>query len=402
MKNLRNFGDWSINESNSNFYEWVKPPTNITPAQKKAMESKFIYYSFSAGNSSDSNFPYTQIDWNFLKTKLTQNSIGFKYGNSSPIVPLQWIYWGEKIIYSDQRPLLSRNPRKEEVLAYYPLAYNAAPLDKFWVVAVWQNTDGKLYLREMTLKDFLTKTTRSIISDYMGGSQKINIVDSFINSLRSSYKIEEWPRGSNKGPTVNPILKNVNVNPGDPWCAAFTYDVLSKTSFDPSTKAKIPDKASVKMHWDSTKGQKLHISTALSNPAMIRPGSVFFYLADVNKGRGHTGIVLSVSGNTWTGMEGNTNPLNGAREGYGSFLSSRNIKDGKMKGDPDAKSNTMLGFVDYFAEYRNKEFDSYMEKKCRDLISELMPKTTKEIAYLKANPKVLDTYTANYNNRHKA
>ena len=403
MKNLRNFGDWSINESNSNFYEWVKPPTNITPAQKKAMESKFIYYSFSAGNSSDSNFPYTQIDWNFLKTKLTQNSIGFKYGNSSPIVPLQWIYWGEKIIYSDQRPLLSRNPRKEEVLAYYPLAYNAAPLDKFWVVAVWQNTDGKLYLREMTLKDFLTKTTKSIISDYMVAPKKeINVVDSFINSLKSAYKIEESPRGSNKGPTVNPILKNVNVNPGDPWCAAFTYDVLSKTSFDPATKAKIPDKASVKMHWDSTKGKKIPISTALSNPAIIKPGSVFFYLTDVNKGKGHTGIVLSVSGNTWTGMEGNTNPLNGAREGYGSFLSSRNIKDGKMQGDPNAKSNTMLGFVDYFAEYRNKEFDSYMEKKCRALISDLMPKTTEEIKYLKANPKVLDTYTSNYNNRHNA
>ena len=204
-------------------------------------------------------------------------------------------------------------------------------------------------------------------------------------------------------PTVNPILRNVNVNPGDPWCAAFTYDVLSKTSFGSSTKAKIPDRASVKMHWDSTKGKKIPISTALSNPtAHVKPGSVFFYLTDASKGKGHTGIVLSVSGDTWMGIEGNTNPLNGSREGYGSFLSSRNLKDGKMQGDPNAKSNKMLGFVDYFSEYRNKEFDSYMEKKCKALISELMPKTTKEIAYLKNNPKVLDTYSANYDNRHKA
>ena len=35
------------------------------------------------------------------------------------------------------------------------------------------------------------------------------------------------------------------------------------------------------------------------------------------------------------------------------------------------------GFVDYFSEYRNKAFNSYMEKKCKDLISELMPKTIK-------------------------
>lgn len=405
MKNLRNFGDWSINESNSDFYEWVKSPTNITPAQKKEIESKAYLFSLSSGFSKGSNFSYSKIYWEGLKNKLTQNSIKFKYGNSSA-VPKQWIYWGEKVIYSDGKSLLSRNTDKEEVLAYYPLAYNGAALDKFWVVAFWRDPSGKLYLREMTLKDFLTKNTKSIIKDYMSGITKaeINMVDSFINSLRSSYKIEESPRGSNKGPTVNPILKNVNVNPGDPWCAAFIYNVLSKTPFDSATKAKIPDKASVKMHWDSTKGKKILISSAvLSNPsAYIKPGLVFFYLTDVNKGKGHTGIVLSMKGNTWTGIEGNTNPLNGAREGYGSFLSNRNLKDGKMQGDPNAKSNTMLGFVDYFSGYRNKSFNSYMEKKCKDLISELMPKTTKEIAYLKSNPKVLDTYAANYNNRHKA
>ena len=40
MKNLRNFRDWSINESNSGYYEWVKSPTNITPTQKKEIETK--------------------------------------------------------------------------------------------------------------------------------------------------------------------------------------------------------------------------------------------------------------------------------------------------------------------------------------------------------------------------
>ena len=405
MKNLRNFGDWSINESDSDFYEWVKSPTNITPAQKKEIEAKAYLFSLSSGFSKGSNFPYILAYWEGLKTRLTQNSIGFKYGNSSA-VPKQWIYWGEKVIYSDTRSLLSRNTDKEEVLAYYPLTYNGAALDKFWVVAFWRDPYGKLYLREMTLKDFLTKNTKSIIIDYMSGITKkeINLVNSFIDSLRSSYKIEESPRGSNKGPTVNPILRNVNVNPGDPWCAAFTYDVLSKTSFNPATKTKIPDKASVKMHWDATKGKKIPMSSAvLSDPSTyIKPGSVFFYLTDPKQGKGHTGIVLSMKGNIWSGIEGNTNPLNGSREGYGSFLSSRNLKDGKMQGDPNAKSNTMLGFVDYFSEYRNRSFNSYMEKKCKDLISELMPKTAKEIAYLKANPKVLDIYTANYNNRNNA
>ncbi len=405
MKNLRNFYDWSINESNSDFYIWAKPPSKITPAQKKQIELKASSISSSSGLVKDLNFSYSDRYWGGLKNRLTQNSIKFKYGNTSAI-PKQWIYWGEKVIYSDKRALLSRNSDKDEVLAYYPLAYNGTELNKFWVVAFWKSPTGKIFLREMTLNTFLTKSTRSLIQDYMSGITKegINVVNSFIDSVKSSYKIEESPRGSNKGPTVNPILRKVNVNPGDPWCAAFVYDIFSKTSFDSTTKSKIPNKASVKMHWDNTKGKKIPInSSVLANPtSYVKSGMVFFYLTDVAKGKGHTGIVLSVTGKSWYGIEGNTNPLSGSREGYGAFLAGRHLKDGKMGGDPNSKSNTMLGFVDYFDSYRNIFFDSYMQAKIDRLISEIKPKTTKEIAFLKSNPKVLDTYAKNYKNRYNS
>jgi hypothetical protein len=405
LKNLRNFYDWSINESNSDFYIWAKPPSKITPAQKKQIELKASSISSSSGLVKDLNFSYSDRYWGGLKNRLTQNSIKFKYGNTSAI-PKQWIYWGEKVIYSDKRALLSRNSDKDEVLAYYPLAYNGTELNKFWVVAFWKSPTGKIFLREMTLNTFLTKSTRSLIQDYMSGITKegINVVNSFIDSVKSSYKIEESPRGSNKGPTVNPILRKVNVNPGDPWCAAFVYDIFSKTSFDSTTKSKIPNKASVKMHWDNTKGKKIPInSSVLANPtSYVKSGMVFFYLTDVAKGKGHTGIVLSVTGKSWYGIEGNTNPLSGSREGYGAFLAGRHLKDGKMGGDPNSKSNTMLGFVDYFDSYRNIFFDSYMQAKIDRLISEIKPKTTKEIAFLKSNPKVLDTYAKNYKNRYNS
>ena len=165
MVNLENFSRWNLNEGSlfSNF-KWVSAPKGLTLIQKSGIEGKIS--SSGLVFSEDSNFSYTIRYWDGLKTRLTQNSIGFKYGNSS-IVPLQWIYWGEKVIYSDQRPLLSKNVEKQKVVAYYPVAYNGAALDKFWVVAFWRNPSGKLYLREMTLKDFLTKTTKSIITDYL-------------------------------------------------------------------------------------------------------------------------------------------------------------------------------------------------------------------------------------------
>jgi hypothetical protein len=235
------------------------------------------------------------------------------------------------------------------------------------------------------------------------------IVDSFINSLKDSTKAEESPRGSNKGPLVEPLQKNVSTKPGNPWCAAFIYDVLKGTKIPEKDKKNIPATASVKNHWDNSKGKKINAEEALKNPSLIKPGMCFFYLTrDKNgsyPGKGHTGIVLSVDVNNkkFTSAEGNTNPLDGSREGYGSFLVTRNLNDPSISNDKNEHPAKLLGFIDYFSEFRNLAgFNDYINKKTQEFIkSDIEPKTNKEKEYLSKNRKELDKYEQNYTNRNK-
>jgi hypothetical protein len=64
--------------------------------------------------------------------------------------------------------------------------------------------------------------------NYVPGNTAIDV---FIKSIRNTQKSEESPRGSNKGPTINPLLKNVSASPGEPWCVAFVYNVFNNSSF---------------------------------------------------------------------------------------------------------------------------------------------------------------------------
>ena len=54
------------------------------------------------------------------------------------------------------------------------------------------------------------------------------IVDNFYSAIKNT-QAEESPRGSNKGPEVEPLLKNVGAGPGAPWCVGFVYGVLERS-----------------------------------------------------------------------------------------------------------------------------------------------------------------------------
>ncbi len=245
--------------------------------------------------------------------------------------------------------------------------------------------------------------------EYLTESESPDPVIASIYSSIKSTQAEESPRGSNKGPEVEPLQKKVSASPGDPWCVAFVYGVLSKTSFSSAIKSQIPKVAAVKYHWENTKAKKIKYEPNM-NPAKILPGMVFCYLSrDKQKGtypgHGHTGIVLSVDKDkkTWTGIEGNANPVDGSREGYGTFIVTRNIEDPSISKDPKDHPAKMLGFVDYFAPYRSKSgFTSALSKKLELVRSELKPNTDKEVKYLTTNPEVLKDYEKNYNNRNKS
>jgi len=239
---------------------------------------------------------------------------------------------------------------------------------------------------------------------------KVNKFDPLINSFCNSLKrtqVEESPRGSNKGINIEPIQKNVGAVPGDPWCVAFVYDVLTKTKFPADIKKSIPTVAAVRYHWSNTKGKKIEYKSGMDINSLL-PGMVFCYLSRDKKGgypgNGHTGIVMSVDKlkKSWTGAEGNANPLDGSREGYGTFIVTRNMADPSISKDSKDHPAKLLGFIDYFAPYRNTPgFTESLTLKLKSLTNELLPKTNKEIAYLKANPNVLKDYEQNYKNRHK-
>jgi hypothetical protein len=239
-------------------------------------------------------------------------------------------------------------------------------------------------------------------------NEATTVINSFYSAVKST-QVEESPRGSNKGPKVEPLQKGVRANPGDPWCAAFVYGVLSKTGFSPDIKSQIPKDAAVRYHWANSKGKKIEYKDNMDINSIL-PGMVFFYLSRDKKtggypGHGHTGIILSVDkvNKTWTAVEGNANPMDGSREGYGTFIVTRKLSDPSISKDPKDHPASLLGFVDYFSPYRKTaDFTKNLSDKMKTLISELLPKTNKEIAYLKANPKVLSDYENNYNNRNKS
>ena len=276
MVNLENFSRWNLNEGSLfSDFKWVSAPKSLTWIQKSGIEGKMS--TLGMFSSENINFSYTIRYWDSLKTRLTQNSIGFKYGNSSPIVPLQWIYWGEKVIYSDTRSILSRNPAKEEVLAYYPLAYNGAALDKFWVVAVWKNTDGKKYLKEMTLKDFLTRTTKDIIDkDFLAASSvktdvsqqnKINKKDYW--TLITIIACENYTDQTQGMADVAQSIYNRYHVSGKPYGKTISEIILAKGQYEPVSRGikkgadwrNITDKAKAISVYLKTKGVDIKNAT---------------------------------------------------------------------------------------------------------------------------------------------
>ena len=256
----------------------------------------------------------------------------------------------------------------------------------------------------ISILSFIEYITESEKAEKKGETD--SIVNSFYSAIKSADS-EENPRGSNKGTEVESLLKGVKASPGDPWCVGFIHGVLSKTQFSSDIKNKISNSAGVKSHWEKTGAKKIEYKSGL-NLDLILPGMVFCYLSKDKKtggypGKGHTGIILSVdkSNKTWTSVEGNTNPIDGGREGYGTFILTRKINDPSISTDTKDHPAKLLGFIDYFSTYRKTPgFTQALSLKLKTLSNELKTKTNKEIAYLKSNPNVLKDYEKNYNNRN--
>ena len=217
---------------------------------------------------------------------------------------------------------------------------------------------------------------------------------------------KENPEGSNKGEKVNQMLTKGDASPGDPWCAAYVYSVFSEAGLPQEVAAKIPKTPRVKDLWEkSTKAKKITREQALSNPSLIKPGMVFCYLTKNSKGShgpaGHTGIVVGVNAQekTWSGFEGNSNPIDGSREGYGTFYIKRGIADPSISKDPKERPALLLGFIDYLDGYRQgKDYEEF-KKNLNAASSKYSSFTKSEIDRLNRNPELSKLHAKNYANR---
>lgn len=143
-----------------------------------------------------------------------------------------------------------------------------------------------------------------------------------VSIAETQLGVREEPIGSNRGKMVNEYLLSVGLPGGNFWCMAFVYWCYQQAAKQLLVANPLPKTAGCLDHWHKTKGRKIAKREAVLHPELVTPGAVF--IMDHGKGAGHTGIVVSVDGQTLTTIEGNTNEA-GSRNGIGVFRRKRTI-----------------------------------------------------------------------------
>jgi hypothetical protein len=145
-----------------------------------------------------------------------------------------------------------------------------------------------------------------------------------VQIAKQEIGVLEVPAGSNSGPRVNEYLHSVNLGPGYAWCAAFVYWCFEQASAQLNRVNPLVKTGGCLQHWRVTKGLRITPDEAVVDPSRIVPGSVF--IINCGKGKGHTGLVVSVDDGCIGTIEGNTNTHHSAN-GVGVFGLTRKITD---------------------------------------------------------------------------
>lgn len=139
---------------------------------------------------------------------------------------------------------------------------------------------------------------------------------------------QEMPKGSNSGPMVDKYLLSVGLKPGYAWCQAFVYWCYATAAARLGVKCPVIRTAGVYDCWNRTPAVMKRSAKAI-DPASIKPGYQFVLL--FGSGKGHTGIVERVEGNTLYTIEGNSNTT-GSREGFAVVRHKRLLTDATLAG----------------------------------------------------------------------
>lgn len=143
-----------------------------------------------------------------------------------------------------------------------------------------------------------------------------------LNIARSQIGMKENPKGSNWGHPVQDYLARVGLKSANPWCMAFMYWCVDEYFVWLKKKNPLPKTAGVLDMWNRV-DKKMRV-------AIPEVGDIF--IMDFGGGKGHTGMVETI---TPDGMlhtiEGNSND-DGSREGYEVVRHTRDPHSKLMKG----------------------------------------------------------------------
>lgn len=133
--------------------------------------------------------------------------------------------------------------------------------------------------------------------------------------------------GSNKGPEVERYLASVGLGPGFAYCAAFVHWIFEQAAYHISVANPCPKTPGALTLW----GLAPQHTRLSPGDKQIRPGCVF--IQRHAHGKGHCGILEGVQfdANTFTTIEGNTDP-SGGRDGDGVYRRTRTLADSQLVG----------------------------------------------------------------------
>lgn len=139
---------------------------------------------------------------------------------------------------------------------------------------------------------------------------KITIVQAAFSQLG----VQEEPRGSNWGYSVQQYLLSVGITFPAAWCMAFCYWCARKAAASQDTNNPLLKTGGVLNQWRSRSNLRV------KEP---QPGDIF--IMDYGKGLGHAGIVEKVDATYIYTIEGNSND-EGSRDGFEVCQRRRNRK----------------------------------------------------------------------------
>jgi hypothetical protein len=145
---------------------------------------------------------------------------------------------------------------------------------------------------------------------------------------------ESW--GDNRGPRVNPILANVGLDPGNPWCMALVYTINKDAHANLGLKNPLPKTGLAAAYWINANKRKLTFKTIPANQVLlgikVEPADVAIWRRGSFRPdgtfAGHAATVIEqVDKKTFKSIDGNTgaDEKGDQGEGDGSFLKTRRL-----------------------------------------------------------------------------